>query len=149
MGVKLGRSHWGRYVGWGCLRIGCWGYLGARGTRGVEKSTSEKLNDLYCSPNIIRVIKSRRMGWAGHVACMGNKRVHTRFWWGNLMEKNTLVIPRRRWKDNIKTDLYEVGWGSTDRSGSGQGQLAGTCECGNEPLGFTKFGKFLDKLRTG
>ena len=44
-----------------------------------RKLHNEELNDLYCSPNIVRVIKLRRMRWAGHVACMGERRVHTGF----------------------------------------------------------------------
>jgi hypothetical protein len=51
---------------------------------------NEELNGLYSSPNIIRVIKSRRMGWAGHVARMGKREVHTGFWWGVLREGNHL-----------------------------------------------------------
>jgi hypothetical protein len=46
----------------------------------------EELNDLYSSPNIIRVIKSRRMSWAGHVARMGKREVHTGFWWRDVRE---------------------------------------------------------------
>ena len=45
---------------------------------------NEKLNDLYSSPKIVRVITSRIMRWAGHVARMGRREVHTGFWWGNL-----------------------------------------------------------------
>jgi hypothetical protein len=51
------------------------------------------LNVLYCSPNIIRVNKSIRMGWVGHVARMGRRAVHTRFWWGNLSGKDNLGDP--------------------------------------------------------
>ena len=49
-----------------------------------RKLHNEELNDLYSSPNIIRAIKSRRMGWAGRVACMGRGDVHTGFGWGHL-----------------------------------------------------------------
>ena len=49
-----------------------------------RKLHSEDLNDLYSSPNIVRVIKSRRMRWAGHVACMGRGEAYTEFWWRNL-----------------------------------------------------------------
>ena len=49
-----------------------------------------ELNDLYCSPNVVQVIKSRRMKWAGHVAHMGRAEVYTGFWWGNLRERNHL-----------------------------------------------------------
>jgi hypothetical protein len=51
---------------------------------------NEELNDLYSSPNIIRVIKSRRMRWAGHVARMGKREVHAEFWWEDLREGDHL-----------------------------------------------------------
>jgi hypothetical protein len=54
---------------------------------------NEELNDLYSSPNIIRFIKSRRMRWAGHVAHMGKREVHTGFWWGDLRESDHLGDP--------------------------------------------------------
>jgi len=53
-----------------------------------RKITYEELNDLYCSPNIVRVIKSRRMGWAGHVARMREGESCTGFWLGNLRERD-------------------------------------------------------------
>jgi hypothetical protein len=49
---------------------------------------NEELYDLYSSPNIVHVIKSRRMRWAGHVACMGEREAYTGFWWGNLSERD-------------------------------------------------------------
>jgi hypothetical protein len=75
---------------------------------------NEELNDLYCSPNIFRLIKSRRMRWAGHVACMGERRSVYRVSVGKLEGKRQLGRPRRRREDNIKTDLQEVGCGGTD-----------------------------------
>jgi hypothetical protein len=54
---------------------------------------NDELNDLYSSPNIIRVIKSRRMRWAGHGARMGKREVHTGFWWGDLREGDHLGDP--------------------------------------------------------
>jgi hypothetical protein len=67
----------------------------------------EELNDLYSSPNTIRVIKQRRMSWAGHVARMGEKEMHTGFWWGDPREGDHLGDPGV----DIKMDLQEVGWG--------------------------------------
>jgi len=69
---------------------------------------NEELNDLYTSPNIVRVIKSRRMGWAGHVARMGEERRCIGSWWGNRGEKDQLGRSTRRWVDNIRMDLQEV-----------------------------------------
>ena len=66
---------------------------------------NEKLNDLYSSPNIVRVIKSRRMRWAGHVACMGEERGAYRVLVGKPEGKRPLGRPRRRWVDNIRMDL--------------------------------------------
>jgi hypothetical protein len=76
---------------------------------------NEELNDLYSPPNIIRVIKSRRMRWAGHVACMGEGRGAYRILLGRPEGRRPLGRPRRRWEDNIKMDLQEVGWGEWTR----------------------------------
>jgi hypothetical protein len=72
---------------------------------------NEELNDLYSSPTIIRVIKSRRIRWAGHVARMGEGRGACRVLVGKPEGRRTLGRPRHRWEDNIKIDLQEVGWG--------------------------------------
>jgi hypothetical protein len=72
---------------------------------------NEELNDLYSSPNIIQVIKSRRMRWAWHVACMGEGRGAYRILVGRP-ERRPLGRPRHRWEDNIKMDLQDVGWGA-------------------------------------
>ena len=72
---------------------------------------SEELNDLYCSPNIVRVIKSRRMRWAGHVARMGENRGVYRVLVGKREGRRPLGRPRRRWVDNIRMDLQELGCG--------------------------------------
>ena len=70
---------------------------------------NEELNDLYCSPNIVRVIKSRRMRWAAHVACMGEERGVYRVLVRKPEGRRPLGRPRRRWVDNIRVDLQEVG----------------------------------------
>jgi len=66
---------------------------------------NEELNDLYSSPNIVRVIKSRRMRWAGHVACMGGGRGVYRVLVGKPEGRSPLGRQRRRWVDNIRMDL--------------------------------------------
>jgi len=66
---------------------------------------NEELSDLYSSPNIVRVIKSRRMRWAGHVACMGEERRVHRVLVGKLEGRRALGRPRHRWVDNIRMDL--------------------------------------------
>ena len=79
-----------------------------------RKLHNEELNDLYSLPNIVRVVKSRRMRWAGHVARMGEDRVVHRVLMGKPEGKRPLGRPRRRWEDNIKMDLQEVGRGRGD-----------------------------------
>ena len=73
-----------------------------------RKLHNEELNDLYCSPNIFRVIKSRRMRWAGYVARMGEMRGVYRVLVGKPEGKRSFGRPRRRWEDNIKMDLQEM-----------------------------------------
>jgi len=79
-----------------------------------RKLHNAELNDLYCSPNIVRVIKSRRMRWAGHVARMGESRGLYRVLVGKPEGKRSLGRPRLRWEDNIKMDLQEVECGGMD-----------------------------------
>jgi hypothetical protein len=78
-------------------------------TGGWRKLHNEELHNLYTSPSIIRIIKSRRMRWVGHVARMGHKRNAYRILVGKPKGKRPLVRPRRRWVGNIKTDLRENG----------------------------------------
>ena len=79
-----------------------------------------ELNDLYSSPNIVRVIKSRGMRWAGHVARMGEEMGVYRVLVGKPEGKRPLGRPRRRWVDNIRIDLQEVGCGYMDWIGLAQ-----------------------------
>ena len=78
----------------------------------MEKA--EELDDLYSLPKIVRVVKSRRMRWAGHVARMGEDRGVYRLLVGKPEGKRPLGRPRRRWEDNIKMDLKEVEGGRGD-----------------------------------
>jgi hypothetical protein len=85
-------------------------------TGGWRKLHNEELRDLYSAPSIIRIIKSRRMTCAGHIARMEGKRNAYRL----LVGKRPLGRPRRRWVDNIKMDLLEIGWGGVDWIGLAQ-----------------------------
>jgi len=77
-----------------------------------RKPHNEELNCLYSSPNIVRCDDIEKNEWAGHGACMGERRGVYRVLMGKLERKRPLGRPRRRWKDNIEMDLQEVGrWG--------------------------------------
>jgi hypothetical protein len=99
---------------------------------GWRKMNNEELRNLYFSPNIILMIKSRMMRWSGNVARMGQKRNAHR----TLVEKpdgrRPLVRQRRRCVGNIKMDLREIGWGSVDWIHLDQD--SGFCEYGNKLL---------------
>jgi hypothetical protein len=94
-------------------------------------------------PNIIRVIRSRRLRWAGQVARMGERRGAYRALVGKPERRRPLGRPRRRWEDNIKMDLREVGCGAQTgliwlRIGRGGGLLC------DEPSGSIKCGEFVE-----
>jgi hypothetical protein len=74
----------------------------------------EDLHNLYSSPNIIGMIKSSRMRWAGHVARMGTRGMHIEYWWESKKERDHYEDPRRRWVDNIKIGLREIGCDGMD-----------------------------------
>jgi hypothetical protein len=74
-----------------------------------RKLHNDELHSLYSSPNIVMVIKSRRMRWAGHVARMGEGRGFYRVLVGRPKCKRPVGRPRRKWEDNIKMDLREIG----------------------------------------
>jgi hypothetical protein len=84
-----------------------------------RKLHSGELHNLYSSPDIIRHIKSRRMRWAGHVACMGEGRNVYRVLVGKPEGKRPLGRPRRRWEYGIKMDVRGIGWEGVDSPGSG------------------------------
>jgi hypothetical protein len=79
-----------------------------------RKLHNEELHNLYSSPNIIRMIKSRRMRWARHIARMGEKRNAYRIWMGKPEGNRPLGRRRRRWIENIKMDLGELLWDGMD-----------------------------------
>ena len=79
-----------------------------------RKPHNEEINDLYSSSNIVQVIKSRRMRWAGHVAHMEERVGVYRVLVGKPMGRRPLGRPKYRWKDNIKMDFQEVGCGGMD-----------------------------------
>jgi hypothetical protein len=82
--------------------------------RDWRKLHNEELHNLYSSPNIMRMITSRRMRWAGHVARMGAKKNAYRILVGKPEGNRPLGRPRRRWVDNIKIDLTEIRWYGLD-----------------------------------
>jgi len=92
---------------------------------------------LYSLPNI-RVIKLRIMRWAGRVE---ERCVHGVL--GKSEGKRPLGRPRRRWEDNIKIGIQEVGWGAMDWIGVAQGQVGGSYAFDNELSGSMKYGSFL------
>jgi len=106
------------------LRTRCWRRIfGPRRdevTGEWRRLYNEEQNDLYSSPNIVRVIKSRIMRWAGHVARMGEERGVYRVWVGKPEGKRPLGRPRGGWVDNIRMELQEVGCGYMDWIGRAQ-----------------------------
>jgi hypothetical protein len=83
-------------------------------TGGWRKLYNEELHNLYSSPSIIRIIKSRRMRWAGQVARMGEKKKFYRLLVGKPEGMRPLGRPRRRWIDNIRMFLLEIGLNVVD-----------------------------------
>jgi hypothetical protein len=83
-------------------------------TGGWRKLHNEELHGLYSSPNIVRVIKARRMRWAGHVERMGEVRGAYNMLVGRAEGRRPLGRPRRRWEDNMKMDLREIGFENVD-----------------------------------
>jgi hypothetical protein len=96
-----------------------------------RKMHNEELHNLYSSPSIIRMIKSKRMRLAGHVARIVSKRKAYRILVGKPEGKRPLGRTRPGWVDNIKMDLREMGWNGLDRSDSGYGQVEASFEHSN------------------
>jgi hypothetical protein len=91
-----------------------------RVTGGWRKLHNEELHNLFSSPSMISIIKSRRLRWAVHVARMGEKRKVYRLLVGKPEGKRPLGKPRRRWIDNIKMDLLQIGLNVVDWIGLAQ-----------------------------
>ena len=113
---------------------------------------NKELYALLSLPSTIQVIKSRRLRWAGHVACMGDwgrGEIHTGFQWGNLREGVHFDVRGVDGRIILKWILEKLNGGyGLDQSGSRQGQVAGSSECGDEPSVSIKCREFLDQLRT-
>jgi hypothetical protein len=106
--------------------------------------------DFDSSPNIIRMIKSRRLRWAGHIARMGAKRNAYRILVGNPEGKRQLGRPRLTWVDDIKIDQRGIGWDCMDwiDLAKDRDQWGGSCELGGEPSGSIKCWEVLEWLHT-
>jgi hypothetical protein len=85
-----------------------WTQKGGSNRRLEKKRLKEELHEVYCSLNIIKVMKSRRMRWAGHITCMGGMRNACKIFVGKLKWKRPLTRPRHRWDDDIKVDRREI-----------------------------------------
>ena len=148
MGVKLGRSHWGRNVGWGFSRIRCWGgYLGPRETR--RQGSGEDYitrNFMLWSPHqIFSGYPNKNTEIGSACSTYGGEKRCTQGLVGKLEGRRPLGRPRCRSEDNIKMEIRKVEWGHRlDWSGSGYGHKGDCGKCGNEPSGSIKFGEFLD-----
>jgi hypothetical protein len=116
MGVKPRLSRYGKrlrvFENWVLRRI--FGPKRDEVTGGWRKLHNEELHGFYSSPSIVRVIKARRMRWAGHVACMGEVRGAYNILVGTPEGRKPLGRPRHRWQDNIKLDLREIEFGDVD-----------------------------------
>jgi len=92
------------------------------------------------------MIKSRKMKWVGHMACMGEWRGAYKVLVGRTGGKRPSGQDMHRWEDNIKPDLQKVKW--EEMAWISLAQVAGACECGNEPSGSIKCRECVDWMRT-
>jgi hypothetical protein len=111
-----------------------------------RKLHNEELHNLYSSPNIIRMIKSRRMRWAGHIVRMGEYMNACRVLVGKQEGKRLLGRPRRRWVDNVQMDLRERGWSCVYWIDLPQDR--DSCEHVNESSGSLKCWGILEWMHT-
>jgi hypothetical protein len=114
---------------------------------GWRKLHNEELHNLHSSPSIIRMIKSRKMRWAGHVGRMEKRNAYL-ILVGNPEGKRSLGRPKPRWVDNTKMNLREIGWDGMDCIGRAQeyGPVEGSCKHGNETSGSIKLWEILECL---
>ena len=114
-----------------------------------RKLHNEELNDLYSLPNIVRVVKSRRMRWAGHVARMGEDRSVQRVLVGKPERKRPLGRPDVDGRIIFKMDLQELGGGCGDwmELAEDRGKVAGTCGYGEGLSGSINAGNFLTSCK--
>jgi hypothetical protein len=115
-------------------------------TGGWRKLHNEELHNLYSSPNIIRMMKSRRMRWAGHTS--RKRREAHKILVGKPKGKSPFGRPRRGLENNIKMQVTEIQWELADwiRLTQDKGAVTGSCEHGNKPSGSIKGREFLDYL---
>jgi hypothetical protein len=115
------------------------------GVRGKwRRLHKEELYDVYCSPNITQV-KKLKMRCAGHVVRMGERRCAYKILVGRPERRRPLGRPKRRWRIILEWVFKKRdGEYGLDYSGSEQGQVVGSCKCGNERSGSKNCGEFLD-----
>ena len=113
---------------------------------GEWRQHNEEFHDLYSLPNIVQVIKSRKMRWAGAWGTIGDRKGVYTVLVGRCDGRRPLGRPRHRWEDGFSR--CGMGRHGLDCSGPGQRQATGTCQCFNEPSGSIKCVKFLDWPRS-